>query len=359
MDKYFIGVMTGTSADALDGCLVSFDKGFKLINTESIDLFWDRKGTYKETYEKCIKAGYKDMTDHPDMLRLDNAILKTTNTLVDNLILDTNIEKKDVHAIGFSGQTTHHTYTESYQLGNPMVLANSSNIRVIADFRQFDIKNGGMGAPLIPVFHKYLFAEKNKNKLIFNIGGIANGTYLNGEKVIMGTDVGPGNCLLDLVASKKLGTLFDTDGIEASKGEINNELLDTLMKKEMAYPRADDKKAYYNLVPWLYDENYRNTDKYNPLYNKEFLKIKTPSLLRTFSEYTAEKIKEFYIFCDCPNEVIFHGGGTMNIFLMELIKDKLGVEIKTTDNEIPSKFVEAAAFAYLAFLEKGEIFEPK
>ena len=219
----------------------------------------------------------------------------------------------------------------------------NSKIDVISDFRNFDIKNGGMGAPLIPKFHQYLFGSENSKKIIFNIGGIANGTYLDNKKIMLASDVGPGNCLMDLVATKRLDSNFDLNGETASKGKIIESLLKMLHAScvHLDYPRADDKQDYYKI------------------FNTNFDKYQTEDILRTLAEFTAEKIKEFYDFCNRPEEIIFHGGGTMNIFLMELIKDKLGVEIKTTDNEIPSKFVEAAAFAYLAFLEKGEIFEPK
>ncbi len=354
MSKYFIGIMTGTSADALDGCLVSFEDKFKLINVASEDLESPLlKGTYKDIYEDCVKAGYKLASDSSKMLDLDNVINIKTCELVNKIILDANINIKDVCAVGFSGQTIHHTYTRSYQLGNPQLIANNLNIKVISEFRNYDIKAGGMGAPLIPAFHKYLFAEKGKDKLVFNIGGISNGTYLQGETISQGTDVGPGNCLIDLVAIKKLGEPFDMNGEEASRGQINKTLLDKLMNEKMSYPRADDKKTYYNLVPWL----FKNIDEYKSSDYEDFLRIETSSLLRTFSEYTAEKIKEFYEFCDYPQEVIFHGGGTKNLFLMSLIRNKLGGEIRTTDDEIPSKSVEAAAFAYLAYLKKGEIFE--
>jgi len=339
MDKYFIGVMTGTSADALDACVVSFNNQFQLIEKASTNL----EEFYKKDYEECLANGYKTTEESEKLLELENILNIKTVKLIEELLSKKQIDINEICAIGFSGQTVFHTNDKSYQIGDPQKIADSLGIKVLSDFRNFDIARGGLGAPLIPAFHKFLYSQEGKNKLIFNIGGIANGTYLNGQEISMGSDVGPGNCLMDLVASKKFNTPFDLNGAEASKGEINNNLFNKLTSgcKNMKYPRADDKKDYYELI------------------DDSFLEIDSSSLMRTLAEFTAEKIKEFYDFCNKPEEIIFHGGGTMNIFLMELIKDKLGVEIKTTDNEIPSKFVEAAAFAYLAFLEKGEIFEPK
>ena len=77
-----------------------------------------------------------------------------------------------------------------------------------------------MGAPLIPKFHQYLFGSENIKKIVFNIGGIANGTYLDNKKIMLASDVGPGNCLMDLVAKKKLDSNFDLKGETASKGKI-------------------------------------------------------------------------------------------------------------------------------------------
>ena len=109
----------------------------------------------------------------------------------------------------------------------------------------------------------------------------------------------------------------------------------------MDYPRADDKNAYYKLI------------------DDKFLNILPEDILRTLVDFTATKINDFFSYCDKPEEIIFHGGGTKNIFLMDSIKDKLGCEIRTTDNEISSKFVEAAAFAYLAYKKKGEVYLSK
>ena len=339
MNKYFIGLMTGTSADALDGCIVSFDKKFELIEAQSLEL----EDSYKTDYEWSIKNGYKTIEESKTLAELEKILNKKSIELVNNLIKKANLNISDISYIGFSGQTVFHTNNKSYQIGDPSLLANESRIKVISDFRNFDIKNGGIGAPLIPVFHKYLYSENDKKKLFFNIGGIANGTFLNNEEISLASDVGPGNCLLDLVSKKEFNTPFDSNGEEASKGKINIELLDRLLNEsnQMQYPRADDKKDYYKI------------------FNDSFLEIDKNSLLRTLSEFTAAKIKDFYVFCDKPDEVIFHGGGTKNLFLMDLIRSKLNTSIKTTDNEISSKYVEAAGFAYLAYLKKGEMFEIK
>lgn len=336
MSKYFIGIMTGTSADALDGCIVSFEKEFSLKGSHTIDL----GKSYKKKYEKCIRNGHKITKDSNDLLKIENELTKKTVHLINKLLRNTNMSSKDIHAIGFSGQTIFHTVKKSYQVGNPQKISDNLNIDVISDFRNFDISKGGMGAPLIPEFHKYIYSEDDKKKLIINIGGISNGTYLDGNKIGAASDIGPGNCLIDFVANKYFNKPYDENGYESSKGNIDMKFLNLLIGKtsKMIYPRSDDKNDYYVLL--------NEIDK----------KIMPNDLLRTLTEFTAEKIKEFYLFCNKPDEVIFHGGGTKNNFLMSTINNKINVDVKTTDGEIPSQYAEAAAFAYLAFLKKGKLF---
>ncbi len=337
MSKYFIGIMTGTSADALDGCVVSFEDKFELICSASITL----DGSYKRDYEECIRAGSKNTNESKKLFELENILNQKTVELINLLLKEGDINFSQVSSVGFSGQTVFHTNEKSYQIGSPAYISELSKIDVYSDFRNFDIKNGGIGAPLIPAFHKYLYAVE-KDRLIFNIGGIANGTYLKKGEVAIASDVGPGNCLLDYVSSKSFDKPFDDGGSEAAKGEIDNLLLKQLIDKcdGMTYPRADDKQDYYRL-------------------EELFTNIEPNSLLRTLAELSAEKIKDFYEYCGKPEEVIFHGGGTKNKFLMILIKNKISGFVRTTDDEISSKFVEAAGFAYLAYLKKGEIFKTK
>ena len=335
----FIGLMTGTSADSLDGCIVSFDEEFHLLESMSIDI----SENYKSLIEKAINKGFKQISESRELYEAEISLNNKSVELINNLIQNSNLNRSDISAVGFSGQTVFHTYQKSYQIGNPQNIADNSMINVISDFRNFDIKNGGIGAPLIPIFHQYLFGKENCKKIILNIGGIANGTYLDGREIKLASDIGPGNCLMDLVAEMTLNTNFDPGGETASKGNIIQELLEKLHTKcaHMNYPRADDKQDYYKIL------------------NVDIKKHNNEDLLRTLAEFTADKILEFFKHCESPEEMIIHGGGINNHFLMGLIKEKLNVQIKTSDFKIPSKFVESAAFAYLAFLEKGEIFLAK
>ena len=181
MSKYFIGLMTGTSADSIDGCVVDFGNGFELIHSKSNNL----EKNYKSKYEEAIKKGFKNKEDDEIVLELEESLNKSSVELIKNLLdeIDTSL----ISGIGFPGQTMFHDTERSYQIGCAQFLADEVGIKVIHDFRNYDMQKGGLGAPLVPEFHKYLFAESNKRKVIFNIGGISNGTFLDGEDIKVAT----------------------------------------------------------------------------------------------------------------------------------------------------------------------------
>ena len=325
MSNLFIGIMSGTSRDSLDACLVDFTDNFQIIATETLG----------------FDPSYKTSTE---ISSINSEITNKSIEIVKSLIKKSSIDEKKIIGIGFSGQTISHDDHHSLQAGDPKKIAELTNIDVFSDFRNKNIAEGGRGAPLIPDFHQYIFSEAGKRKLIINIGGISNGTYLDGEMIAAASDIGPGNCLLDFVmTSLQLGD-YDKDGEIASSGVINHPIKDELLSwfKDMRYPRADDITAYLNPFQKRFEE---------------YKKIPANELLRTLVEVTAEKIKEFYEYCDFPDEILFHGGGTLNKRLMKSIAEKTRSDIQTTDHIVPSRYMESSAFAYLAYADKGVLFK--
>ena len=315
--------MSGTSRDSLDGCLVSFSNGLEIKNLETLH--------FSKNYQSSNNQSY-----------ISEEITQKSIDLVKKLI--SNHSKENIIAIAFPGQTISHSDEFSLQAGSPEIIAKESGIPVYADFRNFDIAHGGKGAPLIPLFHQYLLSDNSKNKLIINIGGIANGTYLKGPEIELASDVGPGNCLMD-EAMRKLGLgLFDNDGLLARSGNINDEILELFMNElqNLSYPRADDISVYMNILE---------------KYESEILNIAPADALCTLAELTATKIIEFLKSCNSVDELIFHGGGTENKYLMSRIKELAAIPVKSIDDVAPSKYIEAIAFAYLAFQERAILFK--
>tara|TARA_B100000965_G_scaffold80313_1_gene63982 strand:- start:59 stop:1006 length:948 start_codon:yes stop_codon:yes gene_type:complete len=315
--------MSGTSRDSLDGCLVSFSNGLEIKNLETIYFSKDYQSSDNQSF-------------------ISEEITQKSIDLVKKLI--SNHSKENIIAIAFPGQTISHSDEFSLQAGSPEIIAKESGIPVYADFRNFDIAHGGKGAPLIPLFHQYLLSDNSKNKLIINIGGIANGTYLKGPEIELASDVGPGNCLMD-EAMRKLGLgLYDNDGLLARSGNINDEILELFMNElqNLSYPRADDISVYMNILE---------------KYESEILNIAPADALCTLAELTATKIIEFLKSCNSVDELIFHGGGTENKYLMSRIKELTAIPVKSIDDVAPSKYIEAIAFAYLAFQERAILFK--
>ena len=322
MKNLYVGLMSGTSRDSLDGCLVSFEDGLSVLACGTLN--------FSEGYQMS-----------EDQAFIDKEITAKSIELVNKLIEK---ERQNVVAIAFPGQTISHNNDFSLQAGSPEIIAKQTKIPVYSDFRNFDISKGGKGAPLIPAFHRYLLSEKGKEKLVLNIGGICNGTHLKDNEIIHSSDIGPGNCLLDATMRNFNLGKFDKDGLLASMGQVDNALLKKLLGQIdfLSYPRADDISVYINLI-----------EK-----NKRSLMKKTPEdILCTLTELTVQKIREYFNFCGAPAQVIFHGGGIENKYLMERITETIKTEITTIDRLIPSKYVEAAAFAYLAFKEKAVLFK--
>ena len=323
MRNLYIGLLSGTSRDSLDGCLVSFSNGLEIKNLETIYFSKDYQSSDNQSF-------------------ISEEITQKSIDLVKKLI--SNHSKENIIAIAFPGQTISHSDEFSLQAGSPEIIAKESGIPVYADFRNFDIAHGGKGAPLIPSFHQYLLSDNSKNKLIINIGGIANGTYLKGPEIELASDVGPGNCLMD-EAMRKLGLgLFDNDGLLARSGNINDEILELFRNEleNLSYPRADDISVYMNIFK---------------KYESEILSNEPADVLCTLTELTATKIIEFLKSCNSVDELIFHGGGTENKYLMSRIKELAAIPVKSIDDVAPSKYIEAIAFAYLAFQERAILFK--
>ena len=322
MSTLYLGVMSGTSRDALDGCLVSFEPELQIHQTITIP--------FSQTYKH-----------EEELSSIDAEITQKTIDLVNTVLSESNIDESEIELIAFSGQTISHTNTKSIQAGDPQEIANKTHIKVSSDFRNKDIANGGMGAPLIPIFHKYLFGQNGAKSAVINIGGISNGTWLVDGNIECATDIGPGNCLMDMATSFYGHGDFDKDGNLASQGKLIIELKDSLMKVflEYEYPRADDISAYTSILKSKLDKDYKAED-----------------VLFTLSDITAEMIANFHSFCNKPKDLIFHGGGTRNTFLMRSIKAKTGANITNTDSVVDSRYMEACAFAYLAYANKGVIF---
>ena len=252
MTDLYIGLMSGTSMDGIDAALTDFSS----VHTHVL-------ATHKEPYPEAIHQQLIAALELSDprtanLAELDNAVGKTFARATRQLLENAGIKHTEVRAIGSHGQTIRHepnaAQPYSLQIGNPDIIAAETGINVVADFRSGDIKAGGQGAPLVPAFHKASFASAGENRVIVNIGGIANITVLPADPTIAvtGFDTGPGNTLMDAWTLKHLNTAMDASGHWAAGGTCDEQLLEMLLADDyfsLAPPKSTGRE-YFNL-DWL------------------------------------------------------------------------------------------------------------
>jgi len=253
MDGNYIGLMSGTSADSIDAVIVSIiDNDFKLLTH------------YSHPIPKLIKQKIWFMNKSSDdelksMLELDYQLAHLFSDAVKNLLKKSSVIKNSIVAIGSHGQTIRHypesDYPTSLQIADANIIVEQTGITTISDFRRADLAAGGQGAPLVPAFHQYLFQDQQSHRVILNIGGIANITYLPSieqSDLIVGYDTGPGNGLMDEWIQKHKNREYDTNGEWAQSGQINNALLNVLLEHpyfHQSYPKSTGRDIF-NLT-WL------------------------------------------------------------------------------------------------------------
>ena len=341
--KFFkvVGLMTGTSMDGID---------ISLVNTNGIELISLKNFYYKFQQNQIDRLNY--------FLKKKQEILANIEKKekADNYISNLHIEAlkkfsdKSFEIIGFHGQTIHHVPgKKSIQLGNPNLLSKYFKKKIIYNFRKEDIKNGGQGAPLVPIYHQYLI-EKNNLKLpcvFINIGGISNLTYWDGCKLI-GFDTGPGNCLLDEFIKIRSSLNFDFNGKLASKGKVNKKLVMQFMKNQ-----------YFNIKP------PKSLDKLDfTIFFEEFLKsnLSLNDGLATLSEITIKCIiSSLQYLPKNESSIIICGGGFKNKFLMKRLQSCLETKILDPKSfNINVDFVESELISFLSarFMNKLPITFP-
>jgi len=257
--------------------------------------------------------------------------------------------KSNINFIGFHGQTIYHNAKEkiSVQLGDGKLLAKTTTKTVIYYFRQNDLKNGGGGAPLAPIFHKLLINQKKIKTpiLILNLGGIANWTLL-GEtddgKDLHSADAGPGNCLIDQWIRKNSKQKYDKDGSIAKSGNINKTILNIGIDN---YIKLISKEASNPLINFNRGRSYDVKD-----FDISFVHgLSLEDGAATLTEYTSFIISEVINAMHGARRVIVCGGGRKNKFLLKRISKKLKYSMQPIDNfGIDGDFIESQAFAYLA-----------
>lgn len=262
------------------------------------------------------------------------------------LLAKANKIPQDICAIGSHGQTIRHQPQGSHpftlQIGDPNVIAEKTGVTTIADFRRRDIAKGGQGAPLAPAFHNAIFRSAEQDRIILNLGGIANITWLPADLAlpVIGFDTGPANTLIDAWASKHLAQLYDNKGQWAASGKINNALLEILLAEpyfKLSYPKSTGRELF-NLA-WL----QKALDKQK--------NIAPADVQATLCELTAltviQAINKLVL---KKSTILICGGGIYNDYLIDRLRaqtDNYSIH-STEELGVSPDWVEAMTFAWLA-----------
>ncbi|MBE9538277.1 MAG: anhydro-N-acetylmuramic acid kinase [Proteobacteria bacterium] len=342
-DSLYVGLMSGTSIDAIDSAVLRF-------SDNDISIVASREHPIPTATRQAIATLSHSGADEVEKMgKLDRelGILFAQATLA--LLDQAAIPAQDIAAIGSHGQTIRHRppsaghspeQSFTLQIGDPNTIAEITGITTVADFRRRDIAAGGEGAPLAPAFHAAAFAHAGVDRAIVNIGGIANASLLAGTELLMGFDTGPGNTLLDSWVARHRGERYDKGGNWAAEGQVDAQLLARLMQHpylDKTGPRSTGKEAFN--MDWLASW-YPSLDS-----------LDAQSVQATLAEYTAATIARGLASCDLNiSEVYICGGGVHNDDLMRRLYEKLApAKLDTTTAlGLDPDWVEAAAFAWLA-----------
>ena len=341
-DALFIGLMSGTSIDAIDSALVRCEGDYvQLLATHQHDI-------PEPVRARIAELSHPGANEIERMGPLDRELGRLFADASLALLAEAGERAGHVRAIGSHGQTVRHrppsncAAADSFtlQLGDPNTIAEITGITTIADFRGRDIAAGGEGAPLAPAFHAAAFAKEGVNRAIVNIGGIANASLLAGLELRMGFDTGPGNTLLDHWIRRHRNLDFDRDGHWSSAGTVVDALLQDLLQDPYfarTGPRSSGKEAFN--LNWL--------DSYLAGHPG----LQEQDVQATLAELTATTIARAINSSGVRiSEVYICGGGAHNHDLMQRLRRQLplaSLALTTTIGMDPD-WVEAVTFAWLA-----------
>jgi anhydro-N-acetylmuramic acid kinase len=339
MRDLFIGLMSGTSMDGVDGVIADFSSDLRVLQHASAP------------FSDALRSELMALNaSGPDELHrgwlAGNALMRVYAEVVQQLLASSGVAASAIAAIGAHGQTVRHRPQQfdgtgyTIQLAQPALLAELTGIRVVADFRSRDVAAGGQGAPLAPFFHQSVFSRTGQTVGVLNIGGISNITLLRADGGMQGFDCGPGNALMDAWCLQHTGRPYDDDGRWAASGRVLPDLLASLLA-EPYFAQSPPKSTGRDLFnqPWL------------AAHLQGFAHAAPADVQATLTEFTVRACAgDLERHAPGLGKLIVCGGGALNGELMRRLQALLpqAQVVSSAAEGLPPLQVEAAAFAWLA-----------
>ncbi len=352
-----IGLISGTSTDGIDAALVEImGRGLK----SRLKLL--RFATY--AYPPALRPQLVRLTHDgrvEDLSRLNVYVGELFARAAIRIAREAGLQPSRIDLIGSHGQTICHqpvpiklggiNIRSTLQIGEPSVIAERTGVTTVADFRPRDMAAGGEGAPLTPYLHTILFHNPNRPRLVVNIGGISNVTYLPcdaGLDNILAFDVGPGNMLIDGIVQHRTNgrRAMDRGGAMARRGRVHERLLSELLRHPFLQHRPPKTTGREVFGQAMIERVVRRA---------KVLRLNPSDLLATVTAFTARSIARAYERFILPKggveEVIVGGGGTRNPTLMQFLQEAFGpIPVYTFEKfDLDSRALEAMAFALFAY----------
>lgn len=326
--------MSGTSRDGIDVALIETD-GVSLVEPIAFLTTPYSDETHERIAVACdIALGMEKPGAHPFIDACARHLTDLHLTALAQLLECTAAERRRIDVVGFHGHTVAHRADcrWSWQIGNPQAISDAIQMPVVHDLRTGDMACGGQGAPLLPVFHRAVFAAPGEDVAVLNLGGVANLTWLGADGGICAFDCGMASALIDDWVSDRLGLPYDAGGRVAAAGTVDQKVLASMLEHPFfaaAYPKSLD-RADFGIAP--------------------VARLTPHDGAATLTAFTAIAIARGLAMLPAPpTRLIAVGGGRKNDFMMKTIAKACGIQPRTAEEfGWDGDAIEAQGFAYMA-----------
>lgn len=350
-----IGVLSGTSVDGVDIVLISISGSSDKTKLRVLNF---KTYVYDEEYKNLVlKVSDPATSNVEDVCKINFLTGFIFAEKINEFVRDSGYKNSDIDFIGSHGQTIYHIpvfseilgykFKSTLQIGDISVIANKTGILTVGDFRCSDVAVNGDGAPLAPYLDYIMFKHFHRNRILINIGGISNLTYLPSNcnlDDILAFDTGPGNMVIDYYTKLLFNYEYDESGSIAESGTVNKFLLEKLIISDDYFLRMPPKSTGRE----RYGKNVRK------IIDEQIDKINKQDIIRTITEYTiytiTESIKKYIPDYDKVDDILLSGGGAKNKLIREMIGNNFHNTKVSVVNEsgINTDNKEAVLFAVLA-----------